>query len=108
MGNFIVKSCIIGNWVFYYTCFQSETYVDRLRTPVKIEIIIGYTEVQKMELSNTTEQTKILIVDDNPEIREIVRILLESEGYEIYEAGDGTLAWRSLPRSPSTLSFWIS
>lgn len=49
-----------------------------------------------MELSNTTEQTKILIVDDNPEIREIVRILLESEGYEIYEAGDGTLALTQL------------
>lgn len=32
---------------------------------------------------------KILIADDNSEIREIVRILLESENYEVFEAIDG-------------------
>ncbi|WKK99874.1 hypothetical protein Q0F98_21495 [Paenibacillus amylolyticus] len=32
---------------------------------------------------------KILIADDNSEIREIVRILLESENYEVIEAIDG-------------------
>ncbi|MDP4132530.1 MAG: response regulator transcription factor [Bacillota bacterium] len=32
---------------------------------------------------------KILIADDNDEIREFVRVLLESEGYEIIEATDG-------------------
>lgn len=31
----------------------------------------------------------ILVVDDNPEIREIIRILLTGEGYEITEAADG-------------------
>ena len=33
--------------------------------------------------------TKILIVDDDQEIREILRVLLESEGYEIDDAADG-------------------
>lgn len=32
---------------------------------------------------------KILIVDDNPEIREILNVLLSSEGYEVIEAKDG-------------------
>ena len=32
---------------------------------------------------------KILFADDDPEIREVVRILLESEGYEVLEAGNG-------------------
>lgn len=32
---------------------------------------------------------KILIADDNSEIREIVRVLLESEGYDLLEAIDG-------------------
>lgn len=32
---------------------------------------------------------KIMIVDDNPEIREIVNVLLSSEGYEIIEAANG-------------------
>lgn len=38
------------------------------------------------------EQIRILIVDDNPEIREIIRILLKGEGYEISEAADGEAA----------------
>ena len=29
------------------------------------------------------ETARILIVDDNPEIREIIRILLQGEGYDI-------------------------
>ncbi|MCR5417245.1 MAG: response regulator transcription factor [Pseudobutyrivibrio sp.] len=35
---------------------------------------------------------KILVVDDNEEIRNILHILLESEGYEIIEAPDGETA----------------
>ena len=38
------------------------------------------------------EKSRILIVDDNPEIREIIHILLEGEGFEIQEAGDGQTA----------------
>lgn len=44
------------------------------------------------------EQTKILIVDDNPEIREILKILLEGEGYCIFEAPDGMTALNALSR----------
>jgi two-component system OmpR family response regulator len=36
--------------------------------------------------------TKILIVDDDPHIRELLRVLLHNEGYEIYEAEDGLKA----------------
>lgn len=32
---------------------------------------------------------KILFADDDPEIREVVRILLESEGFEVFEAANG-------------------
>lgn len=32
---------------------------------------------------------RILFADDEPEIREVVRVLLESEGYEVAEAADG-------------------
>ncbi|MBU5674643.1 response regulator transcription factor [Paenibacillus brevis] len=35
---------------------------------------------------------KILIADDNDEIREIVRVLLESENYDVIEAEDGDVA----------------
>lgn len=32
---------------------------------------------------------KILFADDDPEIREVVKVLLESEGYEVIEAANG-------------------
>lgn len=35
---------------------------------------------------------KILIVDDNPEIREVVNVLLSNEGYEVSEADNGSIA----------------
>lgn len=38
------------------------------------------------------ETSRILIVDDNPEIREIIHILLEGEGFDILEASDGQRA----------------
>lgn len=38
------------------------------------------------------EHSKILIVDDNPEIREIIEILLVAEGYTSVQANDGISA----------------
>ena len=38
------------------------------------------------------EHSRILIVDDNPEIREIIHVLLEGEGFLIEEATDGETA----------------
>ncbi len=31
----------------------------------------------------------VLVVDDEPEIRDVLRIILEAEGYQVLEAGDG-------------------
>lgn len=47
-------------------------------------------------MEDTMEQTNILIVDDNQEIREILRILLENEAYKVTEAGDGAAALLAL------------
>lgn len=38
------------------------------------------------------DKKKILFADDDPEIREVVRILLESEGYTVTEAASGSEA----------------
>lgn len=42
------------------------------------------------------QEASILIVDDNPEIREIIQILLSGEGYQVEEAKDGLTALESL------------
>ena len=38
------------------------------------------------------ENSRILIIDDNPEIREVITILLEGEGFVTEEASDGEQA----------------
>lgn len=38
------------------------------------------------------KKSTILIVDDNPEIREIIQVLLEGEGFDVTEAPDGQTA----------------
>ena len=42
--------------------------------------------------------SKILIVDDNPEIREIIEILLKGEGFETFQAKDGVTALNVLKK----------
>lgn len=41
---------------------------------------------------------KVLIVDDDPNIRELVKVLLKDEGFDIYEAGDGLEALEELDK----------
>lgn len=40
--------------------------------------------------------SKILIVDDDPNIRELVRVFLRNEGFDVYEAADGVEALTTL------------
>lgn len=39
-----------------------------------------------------TDDTRILVVDDEPDIRSMVRLVLELEGYQVIEAGSGEQA----------------
>ena len=36
--------------------------------------------------------SKILVVDDDPSVRSLIRLILDKEGYEIFEADHGALA----------------
>ncbi len=41
---------------------------------------------------------RILVVDDDPDIRDVLRITLETEGFEVSEAGDGEEALKAVKR----------
>lgn len=49
------------------------------------------------------KRTKILIADDNPEIREVLGVLLKSEGYEVIEAVDGEDAVAKTAENPDLI-----
>jgi two-component system, chemotaxis family, chemotaxis protein CheY len=44
----------------------------------------------------TTATGRILVVDDDPDIREVVSLTLEDEGYEVQSAGNGAIAMEHL------------
>lgn len=39
------------------------------------------------------QTTQVLVVDDNPEIRDIIHVLLEGEDIRVTEAADGSSAF---------------
>ncbi len=47
------------------------------------------------------EQRKVLIVDDEPDIREILNLLLSSNGYNVFSSADGENAIRILKENPT-------
>ncbi len=47
--------------------------------------------------------TRILVVDDEPQIRTLLRIILEKEGYQVVEARDGEEALNVFHREPADL-----
>jgi CheY-like chemotaxis protein len=46
---------------------------------------------------------RVLVVDDDRDIRDVVRFILEDAGYEVVEAGDGERALQTLRDSPTPL-----
>ena len=44
--------------------------------------------------------TRILVVEDDPEVRGAIRMVLEAEAYEVVESGDGAEALAKLRASP--------
>jgi CheY-like chemotaxis protein len=46
---------------------------------------------------------RILVVDDEPDLRFILRRVFEREGHEVIEAGDGAAALRSIRHAPPDL-----
>jgi len=47
--------------------------------------------------------TKVAVIDDEPKIRELLRALLEGEGYEVVEAADGLEGFRMVERERPAL-----
>ncbi|EFL51560.1 response regulator receiver protein [Solidesulfovibrio fructosivorans JJ]] len=45
----------------------------------------------------------VLVVDDDPSIRALIRLYLEGAGYVVMEAADGKLAMQSLSGQPADL-----
>jgi CheY-like chemotaxis protein len=52
--------------------------------------------------------TRILVVDDEPDVRLIIRRLLDEQGYHVHEAGDGLQALEMVRAAPGLLDLVVS
>ena len=52
--------------------------------------------VQPDEVSAGDYRPPVLVADDDPDIRTMVRMLLELDGHRVLEAKDGTSAWEMI------------
>lgn len=43
---------------------------------------------------------RVLVVDDEPDIQDLVALVLQSEGYEVMTAGNGAVALQRVDREP--------
>jgi DNA-binding response OmpR family regulator len=59
--------------------------------------------MQSTNAAGTTMVRRILVVDDEPNIREVLHQYLALEGYEVREASDGLEALRMIAESPPDL-----
>ncbi|HYS01178.1 MAG TPA: response regulator [Candidatus Eisenbacteria bacterium] len=49
--------------------------------------------VIRQQVSRVSNPLRVLIADDDPESREMLRMALQSDGYQVLEAADGLAAW---------------
>jgi len=70
-----------------------------LAGPVKTGLPIALSNLSERPLEHTGKRTGlILVVDDDPEVRELVSLVLKDEGHEIAVAADGAAALSLLTR----------
>jgi DNA-binding response OmpR family regulator len=78
-----------------------EVALDRVRdgstTLVEVERVLGQA-VEEVVPETRNGPPRILVVDDDADARLLVRSLMEQEGFEVLEAGDGDKALETLKR----------
>jgi DNA-binding NtrC family response regulator len=61
-------------------------------------MVEGPADVDEQGASNPASPSRVLIVDDSPAIRKVLRRILESGGYAVMEAGSAATALELLTR----------
>ena len=54
-----------------------------------------------MMANATTDKSRVLVVDDEPQITRVLRTVLSSQGYQVRTAAEGEVGARELRRVPS-------
>ena len=61
------------------------------------------TSIENMDTEKSGVMSNILIVDDQPHVRELLSEILAHEGYQVASVGDVQSMWRHLRDSPPDL-----
>jgi two-component system response regulator DesR len=56
----------------------------------------GWVTALRADQAATDHRPPVLVADDDPDVRTMVRMLLELDGHHVIEAKDGKLAWEMI------------
>ena len=64
--------------------------------------------MQPSAFSSTTSQPTVLLVDDDPAVRQLTRCILAEHGYEVIEARDGVEALELVDKGIATVDLLVT
>jgi len=62
----------------------------------------------RQPVADQSQQPRVMIVDDSKSIRNLVKFVLQSEGYEVIEAEDGNQGWEQLQQLGGSIRLILS
>ena len=69
---------------------------DLIRSVSRLQQVARIEQVPREEGAPSSRRPRILVVDDSITVRDLERQLLESRGYEVETAADGSIAWAAV------------
>ncbi|HVL68243.1 MAG TPA: response regulator [Vicinamibacterales bacterium] len=81
--------------------------VDQLLEAIRAHLEPGRAGEPHRSRLMTRPPTKVLVVDDDADTRDVLRELLEGEGYRVATAGNGREALTTLEREPGTCAILL-
>jgi len=85
-----------------HECLSEDGCLMSLGEKVKLQ------DVARTSVSEGSGKQTILVVDDSKSIRNLVKFVLQSDGFEVFEAEDGQQGWDMLQRLASSIHLVVT
>lgn len=98
------RQAVVQRHVYIYQLSGKRKLARYVRCPVHVRIVaMGRTRTRRQGIQVSSETTDVLVIDDDGDLRELLHVMLASDGYTVYEAPDGVSGLDRLRTHPTAL-----